>query len=93
MTVALGLSWLSIAVAVTDLAVGGGVGAAEDYNVGIVKPDSLKNSPKLRIYMRQRPASTTVTFAPISQPGTLATAFATSESLPTPEGSMRMRSG
>ena len=92
MMVALGLSWLSMALAATTL-------PSEAVSVRLSTITSafctwsLKNSPKLRIYIRHLPASTTVTFAPISQPSTPATAFATSESLPTPEGSMMMRSG
>ena len=45
------------------------------------------------MYILALPASTTVTFAPMCAPSTRSTAAATSESLPTPEGSMRMRSG
>ena len=54
---------------------------------------SLKNSPKLRAYILALPASTTVTFDPIFASSTRSTAAATSESLPTPDGSIRMRSG
>lgn len=56
-----------------------------------------KNSPKFLTYMRHFPASATVTKLPISASGisfsTPSTARMTSESLPTPLGSMRMRSG
>ena len=54
---------------------------------------SLKNSPKLRIYIRHLPASTTVTFAPMDVPSTFSTARATSDSLPTPDGSIIILSG
>ena len=55
----------------------------------------LKNSPKLRIYILHLPASTTVQSALIvsSPSDACSTAVTMSESLPTPEGSMRMRSG
>ena len=55
----------------------------------------LKNSPKFFIYIFALVASTTVVkvFNRMSSPSTLCTAVMTSESLPTPEGSMRMRSG
>ena len=56
-----------------------------------------KNSPKFLTYMRHLPASATVTKLPISASGmsfsTPSTARITSESLPTPLGSIRMRSG
>ena len=54
---------------------------------------SLKNSPKLRIYILALPASTTVVRVPITAPSTRSTARVTSLSLPTPDGSIRMRSG
>ena len=57
---------------------------------------SLKNSPKFFMYILHFLALTTVTALPNCISHSLATsptALATSESLPTPEGSMRMRSG
>ena len=56
----------------------------------------MKNSPKFLMYILHLEASTTATalFKVISSPiSTSSTAFITSESLPTPEGSIRMRSG
>ena len=56
---------------------------------------SLKNSPKFFIYILHFPASTTVqkAFNEASSKLALATALITSLSLPTPEGSMTIRSG
>ena len=54
-----------------------------------------QNSPKFFMYILARVASTTVVKEPGTRSGspTPCTARMTSESLPTPEGSMRMRSG
>ena len=56
---------------------------------------SLKNSPKFFMYILHLFASTTVVmeFIFASARPALSTARATSESLPTPEGSIKMRSG
>ena len=54
----------------------------------------MKNSPKFFMYIRHLEASTTATaLFRVSSMSTFSTAFITSESLPTPEGSIRMRSG
>ena len=56
-----------------------------------------KNSPKFLMYIRHFIASATVTKLPICASSmsfsTPSTARMTSDSLPTPDGSMRMRSG
>ena len=57
---------------------------------------SMKNSPKLRAYILHLPTSATVAHPASSISWVLATSSTTrrmSESLPTPEGSIRMRSG
>ena len=56
---------------------------------------SLKNSPKFFIYILHLLASTTVVkpLRAASSASTSRTARITSDSLPTPEGSIRMRSG
>ena len=56
---------------------------------------SLKNSPKFFIYILHFPASTTVVYAlrTAVSVSTFLTAFITSESLPTPEGSIIILSG